>query len=144
MQEPLPRLLERVLRDLVVAQARCPVAEEDRSAATLHVGIPGRRPRRFRCESGGLDQALRVEIVEAMARDSLADGQVPLVWLTRAPDGPDLEDLAWATSTGAAGAELGVLLEMVVITRRSWADPRSGAGRTWTRVRPGPRADQPD
>ena len=33
-----------------------------------------------------------------MARHFLADGTVPLVWLTRMPDGPDEEDLAWAAA----------------------------------------------
>ena len=104
--------------------------------AVLHVGIPGGSTREFEVAAGErLDLALRTEIVEAMARDCLAADTVPLVWLTRTPAGPDAEDLAWAAAVGAAGGELGVRLDLVVVTRRSWHDPRSGAGRCWSRLR---------
>lgn len=134
IQEPVPTLLERVLRRAVRAQAsaegRC------QRPPALHVGIPGGRVRSFELpDDGPLDLALRIEALEAMCRDHLADDVVPLVWLTRPPDGHDAEDLAWAAAVGCAGAELGVRLDLVVVTRRSWRDPRSGVGRRWTRLR---------
>jgi hypothetical protein len=59
-----------------------------------------------------------------------------LVWLTR-PGDLALQDLdaAWLAATRAAGAEAGLPLTMVVVTRHGWRDPRSGAGRTWKRLR---------
>lgn len=134
IQEPVPYLLERVLKGAVVAHAR---TEQRRThPPVLHVGIPASPTRQFEVVAGEhLDHAVRVEIVEAMARDWLARGQVPLVWLARAPSGPDDDDLAWAAATGAAGGELGVSLDLVVLTRRSWHDPRSGTGRSWVRIR---------
>ncbi|HWJ65652.1 MAG TPA: hypothetical protein VNT31_03155 [Nocardioides sp.] len=134
IQEPLPYLLERVLRGAVVEHAR----DEQRRAypPVLHVGIPGGEVRRFEVRpDDDLDLALRVEVLEAMARDSLASSAVPLAWLTRMPAGADAEDLAWAAAAGAASAELGIRLDLVVVTRRSWHDPRSGTGRTWSRAR---------
>ena len=138
IQEPVPLLLQRVLRRAVVDHAGS--EHRRRHPAVLHVGLPGAGPehiRTFEVQPGEhLDLALRTEIVEAMCRDSLAADVVPLVWLTRPPDGPDLEDLAWAAAVGCAGPELGISLDLVVVTRRSWRDPRSGAGRTWSRIRP--------
>lgn len=141
LHEPLPLLLRRVLRGAVQEHAR---TERRRSfPAVLHVGIPGGPERTFEIvPEEELDLALRVEIVEAMARHSLGHGAVPLVWLTRMARGADAEDLAWAAAVGHAAGELGVRLDLVVITRRAWHDPRSGAGRSWARVRP-PRPAEP-
>lgn len=135
IQEPVPYLLQRVLRGAVIAHAR---SERRRShPVVLHVGIPSGPTRELELRpEERLDHALRVEIVQAMARPCLAEGRVPLSWLTRPAVGPDEGDLAWAAAVGAAGAELGVRLDLVVITRRSWRDPRSGVGRSWTRIRP--------
>lgn len=138
IQAPVPLLLQRVLRRAVREHA---VQEQRRRyPAVLHAGLPGAGEaslRRFEVRPGEtLDLALRIEIVEALCRESLARKVVPLLWLTRPVDGPDLEDLAWAAAVGCAGPELGVSLDLVVITRRSWWDPRSGVGRTWSRIRP--------
>lgn len=134
IQEPVPTLLERVLlravREHAEAEGRC------RLPPTLHVGIPGAEVRAFEIVAGErLDLALRTEVLEAMCRDHLERDVVPLVWLTRTPEGHDVEDLAWAAAVGCAGPELGVRLDLVVVTRRSWRDPRSGVGRRWTRLR---------
>ncbi|THI96367.1 hypothetical protein E7Z54_16890 [Nocardioides sp.] len=103
----------------------------------LHVGVPARAARCFEVRTEDrLDHALRVEVVEAMCRASLARDFVPLVWLTREEEGHDVEDLAWAAAVGAAGFELGVSLDLVVVTRRWWRDPRTGVGRSWRRLRP--------
>ena len=58
------------------------------------------------------------------------------MWLTRA--GPlDLQDVdaAWLAAARTAASEAGVALTMVVVTRRGWCDPRSGARREWKRLR---------
>ncbi|KRA37280.1 MULTISPECIES: hypothetical protein [unclassified Nocardioides] len=134
LQEPLPLLLQRVLRGAVIDHAR---AEHRRAyPAVLHVGVPGGEVCTFEvAPEDDLDLALRIEVLEAMARTSLSRDVVPLTWLTRADSGPDTEDLAWAAAAGAASGELGVRLDLVVVTRRSWRDPRSGAGRAWSRLR---------
>ncbi|MBM9460556.1 hypothetical protein JK386_11635 [Nocardioides sp. zg-536] len=140
LQHPLPPLLHRVLRSIVVAHA----VEEPRRTfpPVLHVGVPGSGPRTFEVRADErLDLALRTEVVEAMARPDLARSVVPLVWLTRMAEGPDTEDLAWAAAVGAASGELGRRLELVVVTRRAWRDPRSGSGRRWTRLRAGEARD---
>ncbi|GAA1542746.1 hypothetical protein [Nocardioides humi] len=142
IQEPVSALLERVLLRAVREHA----AAEGRGQLPprLHVGIPGGEIRSFEIHpEESLDLALRTEVLEAMCRDHLARDAVPLVWLTRTPEGHDLEDLAWAAAVGCAGPELGVRLDLVVVTRRSWRDPRSGVGRRWTRLRrPTDQADQ--
>ena len=138
IQAPVSPLLHRVLRRAVVEHATD--ERRRRYPVTLHAGLPGtgragRRSFAMRPgRDGALDLALRIEIVEALCRDSLARDVVPLLWLTRPADGPDLEDLAWAAAVGCAGPELGVDLDLVVVTRRSWRDPRSGVGRTWSRA----------
>ncbi|HWJ07943.1 MAG TPA: hypothetical protein VNS46_01120 [Nocardioides sp.] len=134
IQEPLPTLLRRVLRGVVREHA---LAEHRRThPAVLHVGIPRGEVRHLELRpEDRLDLALRTEMVEAMARGFLAADTVPLVWLTRMPEGPDVEDLAWAAAVGAASGELGVRLDLVVVTRRSWQDPRSGVGQAWARIR---------
>ncbi len=118
----------------------CPVVhvgEPGEGAAALVVARPPGGPQ--------LDHALRTDAIEAMTR-SLPDRggvRVPLVWVTRSGT---LEvrddDLAWASATASAGSELGVDLSMVVVTRRGWIDPRTGASRTWRRLRP-PRRQVP-
>lgn len=137
IHEPLPTLLRKVLRGAVRDHA---LTEHRRThPAVLHVGIPRGEIRHLELEPGDrFDLALRTEVVEAMARGFLADGTVPLVWLTRMPEGPDVEDLAWAAAVGVASGELDVRLDLVVVTRRSWHDPRSGAGQAWVRIRPEP------
>lgn len=134
LHEPLPRLLQKVLRGAVITHAR---TERRRThPPVLHVGVPGGQVCTFEVRPGEqLDLALRIEVLEAMVRASLDRGVVPLTWLTRMDAGPDTEDVAWAAAVGAASGELGVRLDLVVITRRTWRDPRSGAGRTWVRLR---------
>jgi hypothetical protein len=134
LREPLPSLLEQVLRSAVVAHAR---AERRRlHPSVVHVGLPGGPRRSFEIRpEDPLDHALRTEVLQAMARDCLARDRVPLTWVTRPPTGQADADLDWAAAAGAAGGELGVRLDLVVITRRSWHDPRSEVGRTWTRIR---------
>ena len=73
LQEPLPRLLQQVLRGTVITHAR---GERRRShPAVLHVGVPGGQVRMFEIgPDDRLDLALRIEALEAMARSSLDRG----------------------------------------------------------------------
>jgi hypothetical protein len=84
------------------------------------------------------DHALRADVVAAMLgrrRDAVSGW--PWVWLTRPGDlaTHDL-DVDWLAAAATAYAEAGGDLTMVVVTRRGWRDPRSGAGQTWVRLRP--------
>lgn len=133
IREPVDRTVQQLLRRAVVDHA---AAEHRRDfPPALHVGVPGIRSRRFEITSD-LDHALRTDVVEAMLRPAVDKGVVPLLWLTRRGDtAPHDVDGAWSASVHAAGGELGLALGLVVVTRRSWHDPRTGVCRTWKRVR---------
>lgn len=141
IEEPVQAILGRVLRRAVADHA----AGERRRVfpVVLHCGFPGSAHRTLTVDpTWRLDEALRVDVVEAITRDHLAAGKVPLLWLTR-PEGGEAttsDDLAWAAAVRAAGAELGAVLDLVVITRTSWHDPRTGVGRRWRRMREPGRA----
>ena len=108
----------------------------------VHVGVPGGTVRRFTVlPAEPTDQALRADIVAAMlGRPPIAPGRSPWtspwVWLTRAGD-LALHDLDadWLAAASRAYDEAGADLTMVVVTRRGWRDPRSGAAQTWVRLR---------
>lgn len=137
----------RLLRAAVVQLVR---AEKRRCfPALLHVGKPGGAETVRPAREPGDDHALRIEVLAAMLRrvGSLPDPADPgtpppgpadpLVWLTRA--GPlQLQDVdaAWVAAVRAIGAELGLPLTVVVVTRTGWWDPVTGSGRRWRRVRP--------
>jgi hypothetical protein len=134
IHEPVTRSLHRTLRRAVLEHAG---SERRRIfAPLLHVGTPGGPQALF--APGPLpatDHALRTDVMAALLRRTSAiDGR--LVWLTR-PGDLELQDLdaAWLAAARAAGAEAGVPVTMVVVTRHGWRDPRSGAGRTWKRLR---------
>lgn len=134
IHEPVTRSLHRTLRRAVLEHAG---SERRRIfAPLLHVGTPGGPQALF--ATGPLpatDHALRTDVMAALLRRTSAiDGR--LVWLTR-PGDLELQDLdaAWLAAARAAGAEAGVPVTMVVVTRHGWRDPRSGAGRTWKRLR---------
>jgi hypothetical protein len=133
--EPVPEALQGLLRRAVLDHA---TAESRRLyRPVLHVGVPGGSETTFEPgEDEPDDQALRVDVVEAMVRRVGRLPGAPLVWLTR--PGPlttqDL-DLRWLSATTTAAGELGVALRMAVVDRRSWRDPRTGVGREWQRLR---------
>lgn len=134
LREPVDRAVQQLLRRAVFDHARLECRRI--FPPVLHVGVPGIRARTFEVD-GELDLATRTDVVEAMLRPALEKGVVPLVWLTRRGDlaAHDV-DGAWSAAVGAAGGELGLALGLVVVTRRSWHDPRTGVHRTWKRVRP--------
>lgn len=103
----------------------------------LHVGVPGGTVVTFGpADDVGLDAALRVEVVEAMVHRHRRMPDDPLVWLTR-PGPPDTQDvdLRWLAATTTAAAELGTDLRLVVVDKRGWHDPRTGAGQRWRSLR---------
>lgn len=139
IQEPLARPLHTVLRRAVADHA----AREPRRVhpPLLHVGWPGGPEDVFAVAPDEvLDHALRSDVVAALLhtarRHAPVAGAVPLLWLTRAGvlEVGDL-DLAWVQAVRAAGAEAGVELTLVVVTRKGWFDPRTGVRREWKRVR---------
>jgi len=138
IHEPVPRPLLAVLRRAVLDHTR---AERRRCfPPVVHVGLPGGVEDVFAAgpaePAESLDLALRTDVLAAMHRIRRPGGSVPLVWLTRAGD-LDLQDVdaAWLAAARAAGAEAGVVLPLVVVTRRGWSDPRTGVRREWKRLR---------
>lgn len=105
----------------------------------VHVGAPGGPTRRFAiARDEPTDHSLRADVVSAMlGRRPTDDGRpVPWVWLCRA-GGLELHDLdvQWLAAACTAYGEAGADLTMVVVNRRGWRDPRTGATRTWVRLR---------
>lgn len=133
LREPVDRTVQQLLRRAVVDHG---LAERRRDfPPVLHVGVPGIRARRFEI-AAPLDHALRTDIIEAMLRPAVDKGVVPLLWLTRRGDRePHDVDGSWSAAVHAAGGELGFVLGLVIVTRRSWHDPRTGVFRTWKRLR---------
>lgn len=135
LTEPLPREVHELLRRAVLDHVRS--EHRRRFAPVLHVGSPVGAQGVFAVgPDERVDHALRTDVVAAMLRRTAVPGRAPLVWLTRSGD-LDLEDVdaAWLAACRAAGAEAGLDPAVVVVTRRGWRDPRSGAGRTWQRLR---------
>lgn len=138
--EPVPRPLARLLREAVLTHV---TGERRRNGpAVLHAGVPGGAERTFTVSPrDALDHALRVDVVEALVRPGVDAGRVPLLWLTRresAGEGASGEaqvDRDWVAAVTAAGHELGVVLDLVVVTRHGWRDPRTGVCRRWKRIR---------
>ena len=137
--EPVPPRLLAVLRSAVLEHA---VAEHRRVfVPLLHVGTPGgpERVHAVRREEA-TDHSLRTDVVAALLGRGPTAGEPPLVWLTR-PGPLELQDVdvAWLAATLAASAERASVdrapLAVVVVNRHGWMDPRTGAGRTWVRLR---------
>ena len=133
--EPVCPHLHATLRRAVLEH----VTSERRRAfpPLLHVGTPGGPQALFATDPADpMDQALRTDVVAAMLARQRTTSVAPLVWLTR-PGDLCLQDVdaAWLAAARGVAAEAGLPLTMVVVTRRGWWDPRSGATRTWRRLR---------
>ena len=104
----------------------------------LHVGAPGALELVVdHRQAGPMEHGLRADVVAACLRHTRRDSTAPLVWLTRTGDFVlEDPDAAWLSAARSAYAEAGLALTMVVVTRRGWWDPRSGASREWKRLRP--------
>ncbi|GAA4697956.1 hypothetical protein [Nocardioides nanhaiensis] len=150
--EPVPRPLQVRLRRAVLEHA---TNERRRTfAPVLHLGTPGGVVATFCAEpnEGPLDLALRTEVVHALWRrsragthDRPAGNAQTLAWLARPGDLTETrdDDLAWHAAVRAARGELGRYLPFVVVNRRAWRDPVTGAGRTWQRLRDRRETDRP-
>jgi hypothetical protein len=81
------------------------------------------------------DFAIRCDVVGTLLERT---ERPTMVWMTRSgrPDESSDEDLSWLAATQAAFREAAVpLARFVIVTRYGWLDPRSGATRTWRRLR---------
>jgi hypothetical protein len=135
LREPIDPDHRRLLRRAVVEHVASRTGRLH--PPVLHVGVPGGAVRRFTIRSAEpTDHALRTDVVAAMLGRREAASKWPWVWLTRSGELAlhDL-DVDWLGAASSAYAEAGFDLTMVVVNRRGWRDPRSGAGQTWVRLR---------
>ncbi|MBM7510164.1 hypothetical protein ABKW28_04055 [Nocardioides sp. 31GB23] len=133
LHEPLPRPLERTLRLAVLGHVE---AERRRRHPTVvHVGRPGGGEVVFACAAGDPDDlGVRTDVLLALL--SRVDHPEPLVWITRPGDLETQDDDAcWLAATRAAAGELDRPVELVLVGRHGWRDPRSGLSRSWKRLR---------
>lgn len=137
LHEPLPRPLERMLRLAVLTHVEA--ERRRRHPAVVHVGHPGGHEVVFACTADDpVDLGVRTDVLLALlARVPRPEhGPEPLVWVTRPGDLETQDDDAcWVAAARAAAGELGRPVEMVLVGRHGWRDPRSGLSRTWKRLR---------
>ena len=138
VEEPLSGADLALLRRLVLEHKA--VERRHRFPPVLHLGGPG-RPEAGRVVEDpavGLDHALRCDVLEAMLKraGSVHRDRPLMTWLTR-PGSLEVQDvdLAWLRAVRAVNGETERALPYVVVTRDGWRDPRSGAVRTWRRLR---------
>jgi hypothetical protein len=135
LTDPVPSGLHALLRLAVLDHARS--ERRKHYLPLVHVGRPGASQTLFAVRTeDGADHALRTDVVAAMVRRATPGAGTPMVWLTRSGE-LDLQDVdaAWLAAARTAYAEAELPLTMVVVNRRGWRDPRSGVGRTWSRLR---------
>jgi hypothetical protein len=136
--EPLSRADLALLRRLVLEHKSA--ERRLRFPPVLHLGAPGGPVvgRVVEDSANDLDHALRCDLVEAMLKrtGTLARDRPLMTWLTR-PGPLDVQDvdLAWLRAVATVNGETERDLAYVVVTRDGWRDPRTGAGRTWLRLR---------
>jgi hypothetical protein len=135
--DPVPPAEQVMLRRAVLEHVRSITGRT--VPPVLHVGVPGGPTRHFTIRHDEpTDHALRADVVSGMTGRPTRHGErPPWVWLGRAGDLAvhDL-DVQWLAAACTAYGEAGLDLTMVVVTRRGWRDPRTGASRTWVRLRP--------
>ena len=103
----------------------------------VHAGVPGVLTATHRVPPGpGADHGLRTDLASALLLRAAAVVAGPRAWLTR-PGALALHDadVAWSSAFAAAGAEAGLAVDFVVVTRDGWFDPVSGVRREWRRLR---------
>lgn len=136
LRDPLPAPTARLLRLAVLELARS--EHRRRFRAVLHVGAPGGPQVRVEHDESW-DRGVRADVVAAalqQATQQTVQPADPWVWLTR-PGHLSLHDTdaAWLAPSLAGALERGGDPTFVVVTRHGWLDPRSGATRTWRRIR---------
>jgi hypothetical protein len=135
LADPVPADMARALRRAVLE------LREDRRrlfAPVLHMGDPGAGAVAFGIRSDEpSDLALRTDVVAALLRRiGASTARPPLVWLTRTGSHALHDvDADWLAAAGAAHAEAGLPMTLVVVTRQGWWDPLTGRGRVWKRLR---------
>lgn len=128
---PLAAALRRAVLDHVLSERR------RRFPALVHVGTPGGPEEVFVVDAADrLDHALRADVLAALLQRGRRNRSVPVCWLTR-PGPLEVQDVdaQWIAAARTAGAEAGIVVTWVVVTRRGWLDPRSGVRREWKRLR---------
>lgn len=140
INDPPGRAIGTALRSQVAAlRARSPRGKAVfpvRIAALPALPGPAAGPE-FTVGSGEhLDLAARTEAVGTLL-DLAGDTERPPWLLLFRPGRPGVHDAdaEWLAAALAAYGETGRELTFVVITRTGWYDPRSGACRTWARLR---------
>lgn len=85
----------------------------------------------------GESEQVRAQIVEVLLERVLEQCAQPWAWLVRPgpPDEPPLWEPRWVGAALGAFAEHGLDPTVVVVGRWWWYDPRTGAGRCWSRLR---------
>lgn len=108
----------------------------------VHVGALGGPHERYVVRADDvpvLDAGLRTDVVGRLleAHTARAGGASAAVWLTRPGDPtPQDADLAWmAAAEGAFAAADLARTGFWAVTRTGWLDVRTGASRTWRRLR---------
>lgn len=101
--------------------------------ALVHVGTPGAGAVVVPADTGW-DRAARTDLLSRLLWTARASD--PVVWLTRTGrlEWQD-RDAAWFAACRAAGAETGVEVDYLVVTRHGWWEPRTGERREWKRIR---------
>lgn len=136
LHEPLSRRLERTLRLAVLRHVEG--EHRRRHPTVVHVGAPDDTEVVFACgPDDPADLGVRTDVLLALLARS---PQVhPLVWITRPGDLETQDDDAcWVAATRAAAGELGRPVDLVLVGRHGWRDPRSDLTRTWKRLRARP------
>ena len=135
--EPLPRDLRAALRRAALdhALSRAAPALHTRPARR-HPGRPAGRPGARAATCDWTTRCAPTWWPPCCVRAARRAGRDRLVWLTR-PGDLELQDVdaAWLAAARAASAEAGTPLDLRGGDRHGWRDPRSGLGRTWTRLR---------
>lgn len=104
---------------------------------SVHAGAPGMHTATHRVSPGpDADHGLRTDLASALLLRAVDVVVGPRAWLTR-PGALTLHDadVAWSAAFAAAGAEAGLAIPFVVVTRDGWFDPVSGVRREWRRLR---------
>lgn len=141
---PITRDTHRWLRAVVLAHMES--EHRRRHPSALHAAHAGRGPCTLVLAGADarVDAALRADLWSALivqARHAARrrgddEDAPPWLWLTR--DGAlddDRDDDAWAGAALRACAEAGLPCRFVVVVRRGWRDPTTGARRQWSRLR---------
>jgi hypothetical protein len=136
LTEPVDHRTRELLRRAVHEHAAS--ARKGARGPVLRVGVPGERVAGLVLGPiGPTDLGLRTDVVAALR--TRAGRPDHLLWVARL-GGLELQDVdvEWLAAARAAYAEAQAPLTFVVVNRRGWRDPRSGLGRSWARIRPGP------